>query len=244
MLRPQFACFGDSLTQQAFDVNGWGTLLSYQYVRKVDVLNRGYSGYNSRWAVQILPKVFPQDQREPYQLVTVFFGANDAAPASGQYSKQHVPLIEYKDNLRFIHEHLSKCGVENIMFITPSPVDDVVLEGERVNQTTQQYATGCMEVAKSLNIPVLDLWTRLQTIPDWQNKLLSDGVHFNQEGNFVTFQVLKQFIDDTFQSLSADRLLQDVPLWREVDAENCVEYFQEVNLIRNGLQNGVENTIQ
>lgn len=45
---------------------------------QADVVLRGYSGYNSRWARLLLPKVFPESTPAP-KLVTVFFGANDAA---------------------------------------------------------------------------------------------------------------------------------------------------------------------
>ena len=38
---------------------------------------RGYSGYNTAWALHLLPKIFPEGMRPP-ALVTVFFGANDA----------------------------------------------------------------------------------------------------------------------------------------------------------------------
>ena len=40
---------------------------------------RGYSGYNTRWARLLLPKIFPTSPPVPAKLVTVFFGANDAA---------------------------------------------------------------------------------------------------------------------------------------------------------------------
>ncbi len=46
---------------------------------QADVVLRGYSGYNTRWARFLLPKVFPLSASEPTKLVTVFFGANDAA---------------------------------------------------------------------------------------------------------------------------------------------------------------------
>ena len=38
---------------------------------------RGYSGYNTAWALHLLAKVFSEGMRPP-ALVTVFFGANDA----------------------------------------------------------------------------------------------------------------------------------------------------------------------
>lgn len=77
-LRPQWVLFGDSITQRAFSPGGWAGLLADAYQRKVDVVNRGYSGYNTRWAVQLLPHLFPEGAPPP-QLATVFFGANDAA---------------------------------------------------------------------------------------------------------------------------------------------------------------------
>lgn len=45
---------------------------------------RGYSGYNLAWAQHLLAKVFPL-QAPPLKpaLVTIFFGANDAALAGG-----------------------------------------------------------------------------------------------------------------------------------------------------------------
>lgn len=38
---------------------------------------RGYSGYNTAWALHLLQALFPQGMAAP-ALVTVFFGANDA----------------------------------------------------------------------------------------------------------------------------------------------------------------------
>lgn len=46
---------------------------------QADVINRGYSGYNTRWSKYLLQKVFPASQKPGPALVTVFYGANDAA---------------------------------------------------------------------------------------------------------------------------------------------------------------------
>lgn len=80
ILRPQFVCFGDSITQRGFS-SGWTSLLADAYQRRADVINRGYSGYNSRWALHLLDHVFPQPTASvpPPRLATIFFGANDAA---------------------------------------------------------------------------------------------------------------------------------------------------------------------
>ena len=51
---------------------------SPQVALQVDVINRGYSGYNTRWASHLLHSIFPPGQHK-IQLVTLFWGANDAA---------------------------------------------------------------------------------------------------------------------------------------------------------------------
>lgn len=48
---------GDSLTERSFAPGGWGARLAHQFYRKVDVVNRGLGGYNSRWAVQLVDDV-------------------------------------------------------------------------------------------------------------------------------------------------------------------------------------------
>lgn len=50
------------------------------YFRKCDVLNRGLSGYNTRWAKIVLPRLIHKDSStENTVAVTIFFGANDSA---------------------------------------------------------------------------------------------------------------------------------------------------------------------
>jgi lysophospholipase L1-like esterase len=81
MLRPQWLLFGDSITQRGFGAGGWAGVLADTYQRRVDVINRGYSGFNTRLAVEILDDVLPAAAAGTIGLATVFFGANDAALA-------------------------------------------------------------------------------------------------------------------------------------------------------------------
>lgn len=103
-LRPAILLFGDSITQQGFGWErtsvGWVSLLSRDYSRRADVLNRGFSGYNTIHALQALPStITPQE----VLFATVFFGANDAAlPGELQY----VPPEEYGKNLATIVEYM------------------------------------------------------------------------------------------------------------------------------------------
>ncbi|XP_006481037.1 GDSL esterase/lipase WDL1-like isoform X3 [Citrus sinensis] len=58
--RPQFVLFGSSIVQYGFGNEGWGAILADLYARKADILLRGYAGWNSRRAVQVLDRVFPK----------------------------------------------------------------------------------------------------------------------------------------------------------------------------------------
>ena len=73
---------------------------------QVDVVLRGYSGYNTRWALKVLERVFPEAEGggdgAPVAAVTVFFGANDATLPDRCAAFQHVPPNEYKQNLHSI----------------------------------------------------------------------------------------------------------------------------------------------
>uniref|UniRef100_A0A0D6R2W6 SGNH hydrolase-type esterase domain-containing protein n=1 Tax=Araucaria cunninghamii TaxID=56994 RepID=A0A0D6R2W6_ARACU len=103
--RPQFMLFGDSLTQRSFGEEGWGAALADRYSRKADVVLRGYGGYNTRWALFLLDKIFPPPSHPP-SVVTVFFGANDAALLGRSNERHRVPLEEYNANLHHIVTHL------------------------------------------------------------------------------------------------------------------------------------------
>lgn len=54
---PSWIMFGDSITQQAWQRGGLGQHLSEVYQRRMDIVNRGFSGYNSNWALQAAPRV-------------------------------------------------------------------------------------------------------------------------------------------------------------------------------------------
>jgi lysophospholipase L1-like esterase len=179
-LRPHFVLFGDSITQQSFANEGWGAALADLYSRKADVFLRGYSGYNTRWALLLLDKVFPKSSSAP-EVVTVFFGANDAALPDRGSQQQHVPISEYKENLHQIVSHIKgNSETTVVVLITPPPVDEVgrrvyARSGElpeRTNEVTKLYAQACKDVAKEAGVPVIDLWSLFQQTQNWQQAYL------------------------------------------------------------------------
>jgi lysophospholipase L1-like esterase len=67
--------------------------LSHFWSRRVDIVNRGFSGYNSRWGLSIIEEVVISLRPD---MVLIFFGANDAVVAGGS---TYVSLNEYEENI-------------------------------------------------------------------------------------------------------------------------------------------------
>ncbi|KAM0035098.1 putative GDSL lipase/esterase, SGNH hydrolase superfamily [Helianthus debilis subsp. tardiflorus] len=239
-MRPQFVLFGDSITELSFRCGGWGASLTDTYSRKADIVVRGYGGYTTRWALFLLHHIFPLTSSTPPVATTVFFGANDAA-LTGRYSeRQHVPLDEYKENLRKIVRHLKECSPTMlIVLITPPPIDEewqqqyaasphgekAMKLPERTNEVTGIYANGCVEVAKELGVSSVNLWSKMQETQGWQKKFLSDGLHLTPDGNRVVYEEVVKVLSGAW--LSAPEMPADFPHHLEIDPENPAKVFQE-----------------
>jgi len=232
--RPSIALFGDSITQFSFSEGGWGACLADTYQRRADILNRGYSGYNTRWALRLLEQVFPES-REPPVAATMFFGANDAALPDGCAARQHVPVAEYKENLARMVAVVRSRGVRSIILITPPPVheparlEDLRARGEqgvelpeRTNEAVGQYARAVCEVAQDLDAPVVNLWKAFQQQEGWQTSLLNDGLHLTAAGNALVFQELMAAIgsDPRLADLDPEAIPFDGPYHRDIDPTN------------------------
>jgi lysophospholipase L1-like esterase len=120
-IRRPIVLFGDSITQFGFGGGGvgdeegavqptigWVSLMSSTYQRRADVLNRGYSGYNTKHAIELIPQLFSHPSTTTTSIssttslplfCTVWFGANDASILG---ERQHIPLQEYENNLTTI----------------------------------------------------------------------------------------------------------------------------------------------
>uniref|UniRef100_A0A8C4QI72 SGNH hydrolase-type esterase domain-containing protein n=1 Tax=Eptatretus burgeri TaxID=7764 RepID=A0A8C4QI72_EPTBU len=101
--------------------------------RRCDVICRGLSGYNSRWARLILPRILPPTNKKEENentAVTVLLGANDSVLSV--FPQQHVPLAEFEDNLQNIVRYLASLGIQkkNIVVISPPPLWEPTWEVE------------------------------------------------------------------------------------------------------------------
>ncbi|KAK2891824.1 hypothetical protein Q8A73_017489 [Channa argus] len=221
---PKVILFGDSITQFSFQANGWGTEIANQLARKCDVVNRGLSGYNSRWAKIVLPRLISSHNSADIAAVAVFFGANDSA-LEDKNPQQHVPLQEYLENLKEINRLLASAGVpaDKVIFITPPPIHEPSWEKEcilkgcplnRHNSVAGQYAQACVQAAHQCGTDVLDLWTLMQKDGQDYTMYLSDGLHLSEKGN----QFLAQHLWGLLESRVAN-LPFILPYWGDVDAK-------------------------
>ncbi|KAJ2795161.1 isoamyl acetate-hydrolyzing esterase [Coemansia guatemalensis] len=152
--------FGDSITEYGSksSTNGFISQLSELYSRRMDILNRGFAGFNTSRALELADQVLPKTSASPRsgasdsqsasmgwpyrgytfpgvaktpELCFIFFGANDACYAPCEH---HVPLATFYKNLRTLVSLLRSPDSEHyspntrILFITPPPVGDRMWE--------------------------------------------------------------------------------------------------------------------
>ncbi|KAH8496898.1 hypothetical protein POPTR_010G189300v4 [Populus trichocarpa] len=200
--RPQFVFFGSSIVQLCFSHGGWGSVLSDIYSRKADILLRGYYGWNSRRAIQVLDQVFPKEAPVQPSLVIVYFGGNDSMGPHSSGLGPHVPLNEYIENMRKIAIHLkSLSDTTRIIFLSCPPVDEtrvgsglsgIFSELIRTNELCQNYSNACIKLCQEMGVEVVDLFSAFQKRDDWTKACFTDGVHLSAEGSkIVVEEILK-----------------------------------------------------
>ncbi|CAO2651372.1 Nn.00g039420.m01.CDS01 [Neocucurbitaria sp. VM-36] len=177
----QFILFGDSITQESFNQDrgfGFASALQADYIRRLDVVNRGFSGYNSRQALQVLPAIIPSPDEAKIRFLAIFFGANDSSLPDAP-NKQHIPLEEYRANLEKIITHPKiKAHSPRIIIIAPPPINEHLWwprdqsngyeRVSRVASTTKDYADAACKVGAKLGVPVVNLWKAFMEKTDFK----------------------------------------------------------------------------
>ena len=107
----------------------------------------------------------------------VFFGANDAALDG---TLQHVPLDEYRVNLKAIAQHPTVTAHKptRLIFVTPPPLNEYAANitslqrgfalPQRTAEHTQKYAHACVQVGQEIGVPVVDLWGTMMAQAGWK----------------------------------------------------------------------------
>ena len=253
LLLDQFMLFGDSITEFAFNTNFqeaqgqelyqngivnpmhqqfcMGAALTNLYVRRLDIVQKGLSGYNSRWALKILPELLKIYKN--VKMAYIFFGSNDSCLGD----IQHVPIEEYRENTLKLIDMYKQNGVEKIILITPALFNEELWNKDkfaevqkgytRSNEDFVKYAEALEQIGSELKLPVVNLNKAFKKYADekldgkWQD-LLCDGLHFSGNGYYVFYNELVNTINKNYPEMSVAQVEYNLPNWRNVksDASN------------------------
>ncbi|XP_055808380.1 GDSL esterase/lipase WDL1-like [Solanum dulcamara] len=196
--RPLFVLFGSSIVQLSYYFDGWGATLTGLYARKADISVRGYIGWNSRMALQVLHKVFPQNDKIQPSLVILYFGGNDSTDPDVPNSP-NVPLDEYVENMRKIIFHIKGLSENTrlIMLSAPAVNEQQIIEfyGSNMGRTNERariYSKVGIKLAHEVNVKVIDIWSALHDRPE----VFWDGMHLTKEGSEIVFNKIKEVIKE------------------------------------------------
>ncbi|RDW18218.1 esterase [Oceanobacillus arenosus] len=169
----KIVCFGDSITarKEGFS-NPMLTAKLENQLDNVTIINAGVSGNNTNDA---LSRIESDVMKHHPDLVTVLFGANDAA------FHKLIDLEIYKSNL---YKIVALLNPKSTILISPAPVDEKV-QFARTNEVLSHYASTVKQVAEDTGSQSIDFFAEMIALKDYPKKLKgikNDGLHFGEEG--------------------------------------------------------------
>ncbi|KAJ5370445.1 uncharacterized protein N7496_006537 [Penicillium cataractarum] len=217
--------FGDSITELSSNQEHGFSLapaLQHEYLRRLQVITHGYGGYNTEHGRHLLDPILDMEIAGGHEirLITIFFGANDAADVS--CTQQHVPVERYAENLKFI---VSRAQSRKIPVILVAPAiassgEESLLSG--LSSRSQLYSEAACSVAEALSVPIVNLWEAFSHHEQPSN-LFTDGVHLNGQGYKAWYEVLLQTIRDRYPALRSENLPCILPGIFDIENNNLPE---------------------
>lgn len=216
---------GDSNTQFAWSkASGWAAELADSLQRKCDVVNRGFSGYNSDKIRLILPKIFDEFNSESICGVIIMLGSNDSTKSSN--TLQHVSIERFENNMTHIVDYLIKLGIHNkrIILISPARIDDAKWEatvnGRNKNEHSDHFdhlVTDYARIVKKIANEKSTLFVDFNRImhdfgPHEYSEFLFDGLHLSEKGSELLFENLMPVVEQHI----AHNLKFNFPYWKDI----------------------------
>ncbi|KAG8898359.1 hypothetical protein FRB99_007492 [Tulasnella sp. 403] len=238
---------GDSLTQGGWQEGGFAQRLAYVYARKLDVVNRGLSGYNSEWAMPVFEQIFPKKANTgpKVRLLVIWFGANDSCLSP---SPQHLPLDLFASNIRQMISMVRSpdsawySPETEIILITPPPINEQARAADLASRNppialdrsvanSKLYVDAVTEIGRENGIPVVDMhdpiWTATGGDPDKLAEYLNDGLHLTKAGYTILYDRLIETIKKSYPELHHDVLPLVYKHWTELDWKNPRAYLEQ-----------------
>lgn len=236
----KFVLFGDSITQFTFEQHLGFSLaaeLQNRYVRKFDILNRGFSGYNSEHARQLLPVILNAEHRpgvSEVKLMTIFFGTNDSC----SQPHQHVELSRYIENSKYMIEMIKEKGIKPIIIAPCFHDSAMAIErfgfASRVNnnKNMKSYSDALKKLCEEMKVPMVELREELLPITGYTDeqildekfdnlsKALVDGIHLTGESLKILYEKLIKTIAINYPELEAESLPLKFAEHRDIDPAN------------------------
>ncbi|KAI8608770.1 SGNH hydrolase-type esterase domain-containing protein [Chytriomyces sp. MP71] len=227
LVYPKLVLLGDSLTEYGMQPHGWARNLSAAFNRRVDVVNRGFAGFNSLWLTALVDPVLRELDPASIAIVSVLVGANDCVTDG----PRRVPLLSYKENLRSILKRIwTSAPNAKILLATPPPLKSRETESRNLDHCLE-YRNAALAVGQTamLEVPssslrVLDTWSYftglgIATIysgydPAPIHDLFEDNVHWNAKGNLLFADAFLRTIKESWPTLSPDSTSLILPSFR------------------------------
>jgi len=184
-LKKQIILIGDSLTEWNFKGNGWGKKMQNWYGTKVQIINEGYAGYNSKMIKEIISSIVkPQDNTFELLLCTILLGTNDCF-----LEPRIIPFQEYKQNILSTIDYIRMMHPKTeILLITPP----ITGHPPKMKITFPNYINALYEIKKERK------FVNIVNLHNPPNNLLvsdlTDGVHINDSGNDKLFKNVQNAI--------------------------------------------------
>lgn len=247
--------FGDSITQFSNqDAFGLQPALQNLYQRKLDVINRGFSGYSSRHGTYILPKILAGElnqKEDNVKLITIFFGTNDATLLQDELADlQRVPIEEYEKNIDQLVRLSLEAGAK-VILISPGLHDGALSKDpERPantdwlsNEHILKYVEAGERISKKHDVGFVNLWDAFRIYGGWSKEqvlestsksdkhisfaeLVDDGIHFTGKAYEILFNEVVKVIDGKFPELKADSLPLRLLYWRDLVGKDSTYVFE------------------
>ena len=237
---PKITLFGDSITRRSFDPDFgcWASHVANKVGSYFDVDQRGFEGYNSEWALEVVPKLFPKSYLDKVELFVMFFGHNDSWDSN---FPTNLSVSQYEANMRSILKYLLENGIKRnqIILITPTwfhleQFKKFLSEANLPStgksfERAQEFASAITRIGADEGIDVVDFFD-VSSKHKPLGEMFCDGVHFSRVGAKMLFDclmpVIERKIEDTYKKPLAD-LWHIIPFDQHPKVKPLIEKYQE-----------------
>ncbi|RMZ94976.1 isoamyl acetate-hydrolyzing esterase 1 -like protein [Brachionus plicatilis] len=203
----KFILIGDSNTQFAHGQSGWINSVSDLFQRKCDIVNRGFSGYNSNQIRIIVPKILHEFKPEMVCGIIVMLGSNDSTDPKAL--AQHVDLKRFSENMSNIADYILNWGLpkNRLIFVSPAKIYDEKWQkvmgpnAFHFDHLVKDYALEVIKIAKKKSIDFFDFRQAMEEFGSDYHKLLHDGLHLSRQGGDLLFKGLLPFLNNISNDL-------------------------------------------